>query len=214
MTLAPAVPAAVTVLGLIGLLVADYVGSVRGRWCTKPVAAAGFVAVALTAGATGTPHGTWILLGLVLSFVGDLLLLPSDRPGAFKAGLVCFLMAHLAYGVAFLQFDLQLPVAGTLAGVCTVIGVFVLRWLAPHLPGDLRVPMLAYVVVISTMLVLAASASLATGRFDLLAGAFLFYVSDISVARKRFVAPGFANAAWGLPAYFIGQLILAWGSGT
>ena len=84
MTLAPAVPAAVTVLGLIGLLVADYVGSVRGRWCTKPVAAAGFVAVALTAGATGTPHGTWILLGLVLSFVGDLLLLPSDRPGPSK----------------------------------------------------------------------------------------------------------------------------------
>jgi hypothetical protein len=43
----------------------------------------------------------------------------------------------------------------------------------------------------------------------ILLGAGLFYVSDLAVARDRFIAPGFANAAWGLPLYYGGQLVLA-----
>lgn len=46
----------------------------------------------------------------------------------------------------------------------------------------------------------------------LLAGAFLFFLSDLSVARERFVAPGFANKLWGLPFYYGGQLLLALGA--
>jgi hypothetical protein len=34
-------------------------------------------------------------------------------------------------------------------------------------------------------------------------------LSDLSVARDRFVAPGFVNRAWGLPTYFAAQLLLA-----
>ena len=36
-----------------------------------------------------------------------------------------------------------------------------------------------------------------------------FALSDLSVARDRFVRPGFANAAWGLPLYFAAQLVIA-----
>ena len=42
-----------------------------------------------------------------------------------------------------------------------------------------------------------------------LTGAAMFCVSDLSVARDRFVSPGFVNGAWGLPLYFGGQLLLA-----
>jgi uncharacterized membrane protein YhhN len=42
------------------------------------------------------------------------------------------------------------------------------------------------------------------------AGAVLFYLSDLAVARHRFVRPAFLNRAWGLPAYYAGQLLLAW----
>ena len=38
----------------------------------------------------------------------------------------------------------------------------------------------------------------------------LFFVSDLSVARNRFVAREFSNLVWGLPAYFGGQLLIAW----
>jgi uncharacterized membrane protein YhhN len=38
----------------------------------------------------------------------------------------------------------------------------------------------------------------------------LFFISDLAVARDRFVAPSFANRSWGLPSYYAGQLLLAW----
>jgi uncharacterized membrane protein YhhN len=43
----------------------------------------------------------------------------------------------------------------------------------------------------------------------LYAGAALFYLSDLAVARQRFVAPGFENKLIGLPLYYAGQLLLA-----
>ena len=44
----------------------------------------------------------------------------------------------------------------------------------------------------------------------LAAGACLFFASDLAVARDRFVARDFTNKLWGLPAYYIGQLLIAW----
>ena len=72
----------------------------------------------------------------------------------------------------------------------------------------MRPPLLAYVVTISLMVVVAAGAMGAGGVLIPL-GALLFYVSDLAVARDRFVAPGFANRLWGLPLYYTATLILA-----
>jgi uncharacterized membrane protein YhhN len=45
---------------------------------------------------------------------------------------------------------------------------------------------------------------------DLLAlGAVLFFLSDLTVARERFVARDFRNKLYGLPAYFAAQLLIA-----
>ena len=41
------------------------------------------------------------------------------------------------------------------------------------------------------------------------AGALLFYLSDLAVARDRFVVRRFASRAWGLPAYYLAQVLLA-----
>jgi len=41
------------------------------------------------------------------------------------------------------------------------------------------------------------------------AGAALFYLSDLAVARQRFVHEDFINRALGLPTYYLGQLLLA-----
>ena len=41
-------------------------------------------------------------------------------------------------------------------------------------------------------------------------GGVLFYLSDLAVARHRFVAPGFVNRAWGLPTYYLAQLLIAY----
>lgn len=70
--------------------------------------------------------------------------------------------------------------------------------------------MLAYVVVILAMCVVAAGHALAHARAIVLLGALLFAVSDIAVARDRFVRPSPLNHLWGWPTYFSAQLLLGW----
>jgi hypothetical protein len=51
------------------------------------------------------------------------------------------------------------------------------------------------------------------GRFLVLNGAFSFYLSDIFVARQRFVQASFWNRLIGLPLYYLGQFQIAYTSG-
>jgi uncharacterized membrane protein YhhN len=191
------------------LLRAERRRSQGGIWLWKPLAAACFLWAALAWDAPATPYGRWIFLGLALSACGDVLLIPR-REQTFRLGLVAFLCAHLAYSAAFLTwpvdpFDLlpALPVTG--------VGVWLVwRWLAPHLPARERMPVGAYFAVIAAMVVLAQGAGAAGAPLTAVAGALAFMASDVSVARDRFVAPGFVNVAWGLPLYFAAQLVLAW----
>lgn len=189
------------------LLVAEYRASRLGVWLAKPAAAACFVAAALAFGALESPYGRVLLAGLVLSLCGDVLLIPHALPRVFQAGVAAFGLAHVAYGVAFvLRFESAL-----LAALCALVAALVLlrvfRWLRPHLPADMVIPVYAYMGVISAMLVAAAGA--APASVAILIGAAMFYVSDLAVARDRFVSSGFANRAWGLPLYFAAQLVLA-----
>ena len=206
---APLFFVALTLLALIALLVAERFDARLGRTIAKPLAATGYVAVALSMGALDSGYGMLILLGLVLSWAGDLFLLPQDAPRIFRAGILSFLLAHIAYAAAFVLLGLDFVASGITAIVAAVAAAALLRWLMPHVGDDLRRSVIAYVAVISCMLVAAAGAAYSITRTDVFLGAFLFYLSDLSVARDRFVAAGFVNAAWGLPFYFIGQLLLA-----
>ena len=53
----------------------------------------------------------------------------------------------------------------------------------------------------------------AAGRIAAFAGALLFYISDIFVARQRFLKAEFVNRLIGLPLYYGGQFMLAFSIG-
>lgn len=209
----PALPTAATLVGLTALLIAKRVRSQPGIWIAKPIAALGFVTLALTVGALDTPYGVTILIGLVLSMAGDILLIPENNPTAFKAGLGSFLLGHVAYAVAFVSLGVDWLSVAEASAVALAIAWPVLRWLMPHVGSSMRVPVLAYIVVISCMLVASVGCAVEFSRPDIFLGALLFYLSDFAVARDKFVSPGFWNGAWGLPFYFVAQLILAYGTG-
>ena len=59
------------------------------------------------------------------------------------------------------------------------------------------------------MVATAAAAVGAGGEGIILIGAIAFYLSDLSVARDRFVTPAFYNRLWGLPLYYAAQFVLA-----
>lgn len=135
----------------------------------------------------------------------------------FRLGLVSFLIGHVFYVIAFFSTgDIS---AWTLWGTLIVLVVsgWIYLWLKPHL-GDMKGPVLAYIVVISIMVTGAwsiAGASILpwTGRVLVFSGAVCFYVSDIFVARDRFVKKEPLNRFAGLPLYYGGQFLLAFSVG-
>lgn len=197
------------------LVAAEWRGPAALRVAAKLVASAAFLVVAASVDA-GRPFGSWILAGLALGAVGDAFLLGRGHR-MFLAGLVAFLLGHLAYvaGLALLvPAERWLGAAGAYAALPIAAGLAALARLWPRL-GSLRVPVILYVAVIVAMVVGAlaayrAGALPAPQRTWLAAGAALFFVSDLAVARDRFVARGLANRLWGLPAYYAGQLLIAW----
>jgi uncharacterized membrane protein YhhN len=197
------------VLGVSGLLVAERRGSRTGLWIMKPVASAAFIGVGLASGALASTYGRLVLAGLVLCMLGDVLLIPRERAGVFKAGVFSFLLGHVAYSAAFLTRPLSvagLAIGGTILAVSLLA---VLRWLGRTLPSDMVVPVRTYMVVIGLMSALACGVSAAGGPWQVAVGALAFTASDVSVARDRFVRHEFLNRAWGLPLYYAAQLLIA-----
>ena len=189
------------------LLWAEWKGSRLGIWLAKSLASTLFVITAILAGALASPYGRIMLVGLVLSWLGDVLLIPR-RQRFFVAGLASFLLAHLAYSAAFLLKPLAVLPLSLAAIAMAVFAVIIVRWLWPHLPRNLRAAVVAYVAAISLMVVLAAGTTVAIG-FGLLIGAVMFAVSDVFVARDRFVSASVTNRFRGLPLYYSAQLVFA-----
>jgi uncharacterized membrane protein YhhN len=180
-----------------------------GRFIAKPLASAGFVGLALTR-SSGSDYDMLIVGGAVLGLAGDLALLGRGRRW-FLTGLIAFLAGHLAYLAAFAGISMEagpsvpLAVVGLVSGATLGAGSW--RWLRPHLPGDLRLPVAAYVAVIC--LTMAAALAIGYVHPSAAAGAVLFALSDLAVARQAFVEESFINRAVGLPLYYAGQVLIA-----
>lgn len=198
----------ITLVCLAGLLVAESLDSTTGRIATKPAASTGFIAVAITAGALDHPVGMAVVAGLVLSWFGDVFLI-SKREPVFLAGLVSFLLGHVAYIVAFAMRGTSGLGLAVGAAVTIALAIPIGRWLLGHVKGPMRNAVLAYIVVICVMVTVAFGATFAGAPALLLTGAILFFVSDITVARERFVQEGFVNRLVGLPLYYVGQILIA-----
>ena len=208
MTVASLGAVALAALAIPALVISDYRQYRPGRYLFKPAAAVAFLWLALAMGATESSYGLWILAGLLCSFAGDLLLMP-DNLRSFLAGLLAFLCGHLCYAGGFLSSDYNLLwlALNTLAALALL--VLSLRWLLPHLDAAMRGPVVLYTAVITGMLVSAGLRATQPGALLILAGAWGFAVSDLAVARQRFVNPSRHNGLWGTPLYFLSQMLLA-----
>lgn len=196
------------VLAVLALLLAEWRGHGPARALSKTLASLGFVGLAWALGAMASPYGQWVMAALLLSLLGDVLLL-SRRSAAFLGGLAAFLLGHAAYAAAFAGAGVSLPVLAGAALLALPAALLVLRWLAPALKGAFRVAVPVYIAVILLMVCLAFAHALPSARWAVAAGALLFAVSDLAVARERFIRQGFINRLWGLPVYYGAQLLLA-----
>jgi hypothetical protein len=73
----------------------------------------------------------------------------------------------------------------------------------------MRQAVLAYLLTIASMVVLTIGAAAVGTPLLLPIGAILFAISDLAVARERFVVQAFSNKVWGLPFYYGAQVLIA-----
>jgi uncharacterized membrane protein YhhN len=174
----------------------------------KPLATIVIIAYAWPRAAGRPDVRRWVLVGLVLSLGGDVALLwPTE---GFLPGLVSFLLAHLAYLVAFTR-ERRLAADWAPFAVYAVVAGSVLALLWPGVPGALRAPVVVYVVCLASM---AAQAAVLwrTGveRTGVLAlGGALFLASDALLATNKFAAELPAASFWILATYWSAQWCIA-----
>ncbi len=195
------------------LLLAEYRRSRLGVWVAKPAASLGFIAVACLGSPQETTFRLAVLVALALCACGDVLLIPISNSAWFLLGIGSFALGHLAYAVGFAAAGTALVASAIALVLMGVVVAFTLRWLQPHLPADMRIPVRVYMLVIAAMVAAAVGTTVATRDWRIAVGAIAFAVSDLSVARERFVRPSFTNLLWGLPLYYAAQVLLAFASG-
>lgn len=203
---------AATALACAALVYLQRIGLPAAAAVAKVVASTGFLATAVSVGALRTRFGMLLLLGLALSWLGDVLLIGTTHR-AFLYGLGAFLLAHLAYIAAFTNFGLDRRWLAFAGAPLLVLAVLVSAWLAPHLAQELVIPVRAYTAVITVMVIAAFGAAGHGAPRIIVIGALLFFGSDLSVAAQRIVGTEFPTFVWGLPMYYAGQLCIAVGSG-
>lgn len=197
-----------TLLAVAVLMLGDARSHAPTQRVAKPLASTGFVATALAAGALQSPYGQAVLVALVLSWIGDVCLL-SRKHAWFLAGLGAFLVAHVAFGLAFVVRGVALPWVAGAAALLAGVGLGVRWWLRPYVPAAMRRPVDAYVLVITVMVALSLGCVAAGGTRWIAVGTILFWLSDLTVARDRFIRHELRNRLWGLPLYYGAQLVLA-----
>jgi uncharacterized membrane protein YhhN len=201
--------APVAICAILAIVGAYGVGAPWLHWVFKPATTLALAALVAASAPVEPAYRLAVLAGLLLSTVGDVfLMLPGDW---FVFGLASFLVAHIAYLVAFTRraglFARRWPFALYAAFAAIVAGVL---W--PDLPDGLHAPVGVYVVVLAAM----AAQALAVWRVRpdaatacaALGGAF-FVASDATLAIDRFVAPFDAARCVVLATYWIAQALIA-----
>lgn len=173
------------------------------RYVTKPGALAALIGVAVTLEPVDSTIRAWMVLGLALSLVGDVLLMLPER--WFVPGLVAFLFGHIAYVVGMQQAPRSMSwtlvgVAVVVAGAATV-GHRIVDRVRAGTQAPLAGPVAAYLVVISAMV----ASAFGTAAVWAIAGALLFYVSDATLAWNRFVERHRLGPLAVMVTYHLGQ---------
>lgn len=178
-------------------------------WAAKPTTLVLLTLAALAIDAEDTTVQVLFVIGLLLSLAGDVfLMLPEDTDlplPPFLLGLGAFLLGHIAYVVGMASdLDSWAFVVVGLLVVAAAGGVVAPRIVAGvrRTSPDLVVPVLAYMAVISTMVVFSFGRGVVLGIF----GALLFYASDAILAWNRFVAPSRLLQVAVMVTYHLAQL--------
>jgi len=165
----------------------------------------------------------FFVIGLLFSLAGDIfLMLPDEK---FLAGLISFLVAHLAYIRGFTISGIGISTTGFMIIVLVgLVGFGVLRQilkgLKTHHQEKLRLPVIIYSIVICIMLVSALFTMIVPGSgwnfypaLLVSIGAILFFLSDMTLAWNKFAHQVTHGGLLIIITYHLAQITITLGSG-
>ena len=190
----------------------------RLDYAAKPGVMAALLAALFLASPTANGRA-WFALAIAFSLLGDVfLMLPREQ---FRAGLLAFLLAHLAYMAGFIRqvpsrWDILTLMALIIAGASAIPGRRILTALSARGESGLRLPVAIYMGVLAGMVFAAWSTWVQPAwppRASALVsvGALLFLASDTLLAWNRFVRPVPDARLKVRVLYHLGQILLVTG---
>lgn len=165
------------------------------------------------------PSKKFLLTALIFSWIGDVVLLFADKGEIyFITGLVSFLLSHIAYIILFskqLRINSNRNKAVFWAGTTAII-VYLMVMLSVLLPslGDLKIPVIVYAIILSTMLLFAFKGYLkwnSPANIYILLGAIIFVSSDSIMAFDKFYEPIKFSSLLIMSTYITAQYLIVVG---
>ena len=206
---------------IIGYLLVEYYAVNSLLHFSKPLVIIALISYLISKTSVRGRFHKRILGGLFFAAIGDILLTFTTSLGEqyFNYGFICFMLCNVFFISAFyLDFksapELDKKGARFAIIICGILSTCFFFYLRPHL-GLMRVPILAYTLIISLMVMMSAFRHLRVNQISfklILAGAILFMLSDALFALNRFVwnAPYVGLLITG--SYFIAQYLVTLGT--
>jgi len=195
----------VGISALLAILGVEGAGLIGLHYLFKPLTTLLLVVMVWRLPAHEPVYRRAVLVGLLLSLLGDVfLMLPGDW---FAFGLGSFLLAHLAYLRALRSRGAWFkPVFPLLGYLLIAGGVLVYLW--PHVPAALKAPVTVYVIALAAMASQAACvfhARPGAATRSAAWGGLLFVASDAMLAIDKFASPIAHASTWVLITYWLAQ---------
>lgn len=194
-----------------GLALCDWIAvgtnNRRAEFFFKPATMVPLIIAAATANSTVSNMGIWFTVALVCSLAGDVFLMLPDEEKFFVPGLGSFLVGHIAYVVGLLVGGVSaVTLVVGVVGVVILIALVSPRIVAGAISRDRRLgtPVLAYMLIISTMVACAIGSGVPLA----ILGALLFYASDFAIGWSRFVTDFRGARLFIMVTYHSAQVLL------
>lgn len=199
------------------LIVAGHLSAILLNWTeaifyTKPLLMP-LLMLAVWNSGVDSKFKKWLFGALAFGWLGDVLLLFAAKGTPFfLGGLGSFLAGHLVYLYLFAQLR-KLDRAPWQWGVFLLaLGILCgMLWLLWPGLGGLKIPVVVYGLVLSSMAVSAAHTLGGQSRMALGMGGFLFLLSDAMIAIEKFSSPFPGARLWIMSTYVFAQGALIYG---
>jgi uncharacterized membrane protein YhhN len=164
-----------------------------------------------------SPINKLVIFAILCSAIGDsAIIFQNESSIFFMVGLGLFLLAHIGY--SFINFNLvnddQRKIKIYWQDIPIIIAGFGVFLLIKDGVGDLRIPVLSYIVVITFMAITARQRYHRSDKESfwlIMTGAIFFMLSDTLLAMNKFLAPIENERILIMSTYIIAQFLIVKG---